>query len=80
MIEPRREQRLAHEALQRDVVAAQALVQHLDDRLAPEKRLLAPVHGTEPAFVDPLAKDELAKRPSTQVFEVIRHRRRTLSP
>ena len=67
MIEPRRQLRLAHEALEHDLVVAQPLVQDLDDRLATEQRLLAAIDRAEPALADPLAEHELAERPTAQV-------------
>src|SRR5262249_9645080 len=68
MIEPRRELRFAHEALQHNIVAAEALVKHLDDGFATEQRLLAPVHRAESALVDSLTKYELADHPSAEIF------------
>ena len=61
---PRRQLRLAHEALQYDIIAAQPLVQHLDHRLAAEQRLLTAIHRAEAALVDPFAEHELAQRPA----------------
>ena len=79
VVEPRRELGLTHEPLQHDVVAAQPLVQHLDDRLAAEQRLLAAIHRAEAAFANALAKDELAERSAAEIL-ALRHPMPTLSP
>jgi len=70
MIEPRRQLGLAHETLQQDVVAAQSLVEHLHHGLAAEQGLLAAIHRTEAAFVDPFSKNELADHPAAKVFAI----------
>src|SRR4051812_4188599 len=74
MIEPRGEPRFAQEALHDDVAAAQLAVQDLDDRLAPEQRLLAAVDRPETALANPLAKDELANFSPREVV-LVRHPR-----
>src|SRR5262249_31539001 len=72
MIEPRCQLRFSQESLHDHVVAAQPLMQDLDDGFAPQKRLLAAVHRAEPARADLLTKDELADRPSRELL-AIRH-------
>ena len=64
MIELRCELRLAPKAIERSVAALPALVQHLDDRAAPELWLLAAVHHRAAALTDRLAEDEIAQRAS----------------
>jgi hypothetical protein len=73
MIEPRRQLRLAHEPLHDHVVVAQAAMEHLDDRLAAEQRLLAAVHRAESAAADPLAEHELADRPPSKIVPLRHH-------
>jgi len=70
MVEPRRELRLAHEALQDHIVTAQALVQHLDDRLPAEQRLLAAIDRAKPPFVDSFTKNEFADHPSAKILAI----------
>ena len=67
MVEPRRQPRLAQEALDRDVARAQPAVQDLDDGLAAEQRLLGAIDRAEPAFADALAQDELSQRPARKL-------------
>jgi hypothetical protein len=55
------ELRLAPEAIERSVAALPALMQHLDDRAAPELWLLAAVHHRTAALANLLAEDELAQ-------------------
>lgn len=74
MVEPRSEPGLAQEALHDDVAAPELAVQDLDDRLAPERRLVAAVHRAEPALADPLAEDELANLSPGEVV-LVRHPR-----
>ena len=73
VIEPRRQLRLAQEALELGVVAAQPAVQHLDDGLAPEDWLVAAIHLAEPAFVEWLAKNVVSNLSPEQGVG-IRHR------
>jgi hypothetical protein len=79
MIEARGELCLAHEALQDNVIATESLVEHLDDGLAAEERLLAPVHCAESTLVDSLSEDEFADHATAEVF-AFPHPSPTLSP
>jgi hypothetical protein len=79
VIEPRRQLRLAQEALDLDVVAAQPVVQHLDDGFTAKRWLLAAIHHAEPAFVESFAKHELSKFSPGKIVSVC-HSRKTLAP
>src|SRR5689334_2775626 len=70
MIEPGGELGLAQEALEDDVVVAQALVEDLDDGLPAQEGLLAAIDVAEAARADALANDELAQRSAAQIFAV----------
>ncbi len=59
VIELRCELRFAPEAIERSVAALPPLMQHLDDRAAPERWLLAAVHHRTAALADLLAEDEI---------------------
>jgi len=61
MVEPRRQLRLAQEAVARDVIVAASLVQHLHHHIAFEQRLLAAIHHSVPTLREPFAKNELAQ-------------------
>jgi hypothetical protein len=70
VVQPRRELGLAHEALQHDVVPAQPLVQHLDDGLATQERLLTAIDRTKTTGVDSFAKNEFSDGTAAKVLAV----------
>ena len=67
MVELRRELRLAKEALLRSFVAALRLAQHLDHRVALERRLEAAVHGAAASLANLLAENEFSERSPAEV-------------
>jgi len=74
MIEQRGQLRLAQEALDLNVVAAQQVVQHLDDGFPPERFLSAAIDPAEPALVEGLEEDEISDL-SPDKLVVLCHRR-----
>jgi hypothetical protein len=73
MIKPRRELCLAHEA---PLPNATPLVQHLDDGLATEERLIREVNGTEATFVEFRAEQELTEHPTAVIFALFHRGKR----
>ncbi|HEX2688752.1 MAG TPA: hypothetical protein VHN14_19150 [Kofleriaceae bacterium] len=80
MREPRRQLRLAQEALQQVVSGALSIAQHLDDNLAAERRLLAAVHSTETTLADQLADDEISDVSPEQPILVVCHLQGNTTP
>ena len=61
MVEQRSQARRAHEPLADVIGGLVARMQHLDDRLAAEQRLLRSVHGSKAAFADLFLDQELTE-------------------
>jgi hypothetical protein len=73
MIEPRRELCFAHETPLAEVVP---LMQHLDDYVAAEERLICTVNGPESTTVELLSEQVLTEHPTAMIFGLIHRAKR----